>query len=184
MGGFGSGRWRRPARKPRVDGTDCVDVNYCLARGLIARRQDRFGAVPLTWSECNYGGARPYFACPQCGRRCVKLYYVGDLLCRQCHGLAYQSQLDAPDARALHKAAKAVRRVAGRLALWQRLYCYHDAWRPPRPAGMWRRTYLRLMLQAQEERARGMTHVANDLHLTIERFGRCVSRSTRGRGRG
>jgi len=61
--------------------------------------------VPLTWTTCNLGGARPWFRCTQkagdgqcCGRRVAKLY-AGDshlFACRRCRGLAYESQRESP----------------------------------------------------------------------------------------
>lgn len=53
--------------------------------------------VPITWTQCNYGGSRPWFCCPKCDRRCGILY-IGKIslhfLCRNCQRLCYQSQLE------------------------------------------------------------------------------------------
>ncbi len=49
-------------------------------------------SVRLTYTTCNYGGTRPWFKCPACGRRVEKLYLAKRLLrCRHCHGLTYIS---------------------------------------------------------------------------------------------
>jgi len=49
--------------------------------------------VPLSWTPCNYGGKRPWFSCPDCGRRVAKLYVESlFFLCRHCNNLAYSSQ--------------------------------------------------------------------------------------------
>jgi hypothetical protein len=49
--------------------------------------------VPLYWTPCNYGGKRPWFSCPGCGRRVAKLYLESRyFLCRHCSNLAYSSQ--------------------------------------------------------------------------------------------
>jgi hypothetical protein len=58
--------------------------------------------IDLTWTSCNYGNARPWFACPDCNRRVGKLYlpetmYIegtqGLLVylfsCRHCYDLTY-----------------------------------------------------------------------------------------------
>lgn len=53
--------------------------------------------VPLEYTECHFGGRRPWFECPGegCGERVGKLYKPprGDLfLCRHCYDLAYESR--------------------------------------------------------------------------------------------
>jgi hypothetical protein len=48
--------------------------------------------VYLHPTELNFGGFRWWFACPQCERRCAKLYLQRSaFLCRTCHDLTYQS---------------------------------------------------------------------------------------------
>ena len=49
--------------------------------------------VELEWSECTYGGRRPWFLCPDCRER-VALLYLGDghFRCRHCLRLVYESQ--------------------------------------------------------------------------------------------
>jgi hypothetical protein len=39
----------------------------------------------------HYGGWRYWWLCPQCGRRCAILYGGRLFLCRQCHGLTYET---------------------------------------------------------------------------------------------
>jgi hypothetical protein len=53
--------------------------------------------VPLEYTECNFGGHRPWFECPGegCGERVGKLYKPlrDDLfLCRHCYDLTYESR--------------------------------------------------------------------------------------------
>src|SRR5262245_27315307 len=44
-------------------------------------------------TECNFGGQRLWFLCPNCGRRIGVIYLVGArFLCRYCHKLPYTSQ--------------------------------------------------------------------------------------------
>ncbi|RJR23629.1 hypothetical protein C4578_04110 [Candidatus Microgenomates bacterium] len=48
--------------------------------------------VGLTWTDCNYGGRRPWFICPGCGQRKGKLFLKNEqFLCRKCHDLTYIS---------------------------------------------------------------------------------------------
>jgi len=54
--------------------------------------------VALEYTECNFGGVRPWLRCPgvvdgeECGRRCRKLYLPNGgryWLCRECYNLGY-----------------------------------------------------------------------------------------------
>ena len=46
----------------------------------------------LSRSSCHYGGERPWFLCPHCGRRVAILYGGAVFACRTCYGLAYEVQ--------------------------------------------------------------------------------------------
>lgn len=66
--------------------------------------------MPLVWTRCHLGGARPWFRCNAsvggraCGRRVAKLYLRGHVFaCRQCYGLAYASQSET---RGIARSAK------------------------------------------------------------------------------
>jgi hypothetical protein len=55
--------------------------------------------VTIAWTQCRFGGERPWFVCSvqsngvYCGRQVTKLYGVGRLFaCRHCYRLAYASQ--------------------------------------------------------------------------------------------
>jgi ribosomal protein S14 len=63
--------------------------------------------VYLAWTPCNYGGERPWFRCPGCGRRVAVLIAAGKLfLCRHCYRLKYCSQLESNLDRANSKVQK------------------------------------------------------------------------------
>lgn len=54
-------------------GFDCVVFSYRQSwRGAPWR--DCTNTVLLTWTECNYGGKRPWWQCPGCDRRVALLY--------------------------------------------------------------------------------------------------------------
>ena len=60
--------------------------------------------VPVTYTDCNFGGSRPWFRCPAetCSRRVRKLYLPprGERFrCRHCHDLGYRSSRVSHDAR-------------------------------------------------------------------------------------
>lgn len=49
--------------------------------------------VGLDWQACRFGGFRPWFLCPGCGRRCALLYLWREQpKCARCYGLTYPSQ--------------------------------------------------------------------------------------------
>ena len=67
-------------------------------------------SVLLDWTPCNYGGLRPWFRCPAsgCCRRVAKLHLgsAGKFACRHCYQLAYASQRESADDRAIRQAGK------------------------------------------------------------------------------
>lgn len=105
-------------------------------------------AVPIIWTECRYGGRRPWFRCSvysngrYCGRRVAKLYAAGELFaCRHCYNLVYASQQEVPYSRGVSQAQKIRRRVGGSECL--------DEPFPPKPKGMHWKTYHRLESRAE-----------------------------------
>lgn len=79
------------------DGGRALRLLYTVPESISSSEKREVDyVVPLSFTECNYGGERPWFLCPEkdCGRRVAKLYKppTGDLfLCRECHDLTYQS---------------------------------------------------------------------------------------------
>ena len=78
----------------RLEGGEWVSFNY---------------SVNLQTTACHYGGERYWFICPAigCGRR-VALLYMADkyFACRHCYQLAYPSQRETTDNRAIRRANK------------------------------------------------------------------------------
>jgi hypothetical protein len=114
--------------RARIGGGDWEDVEETV----------RVVRVP-----CQFGGTRPYFICPgvvngvPCGRRVIKLHGSGRyFLCRHCYRLAHASQSEGTWDRALRRANKIRMRLGGEPGMASPF--------PPRPKGMWRRTYERL----------------------------------------
>jgi hypothetical protein len=69
--------------------------------------------VYLERTPCRFGGERPWFLCPGCGRRVGVLYGRRRFLCRLCHKLAYASQCETRSDRLLRRANKIRRRLSG-----------------------------------------------------------------------
>lgn len=114
-------------------------IVHCIDHGslnLTYRVQGRDYQLPvrLERTPCHYGGSRPWFACPSCGRRCGKLYLSGKFVCRKCAHLNYPSQ---------QETGCAYRRV---YRYRHRLGCFADmvsvpAHRILKPKGMHWRTF-------------------------------------------
>lgn len=116
--------------------------------------------VPLTLTACALGGRRPWFRC-RCGRRVAILYDFRELFeCRQCCGLAYESQSQSPTFRSISRAHAIRDRLGGNPDVF--------SFFPKKPPGMHRRTYHRL-------RARGL---AAD-RRTIDLFAQYLERPVR-----
>jgi hypothetical protein len=122
---------------------DAVVLIYRVRSLLAADWKPIEQRVPLTWTDCHFGGRRPWFVCSVrasdhlCGRRVAVLYGDGELFaCRNCYQLAYQSQQEGPFLRSIRRSQK----------IRMRLGCSLDPFSPipDKPHGMWRRTYDRL----------------------------------------
>ena len=115
--------------------------------------EDVAETVRIVRVACRFGGTRPYFICPgvvngiACGRRVAKLHGPGRyFLCRHCYRLAHASQSEGAWDRTLRRANKIRQRLGGDPGM--------AAPFPPKPKGMWRRTYERLRERAFEAEMR------------------------------
>jgi hypothetical protein len=125
-----------------------VLLEYVVQRSSQAPPIRMEQQVRLVWTQCHYGGERPWFLCTghspdqYCRRRVAKLYGgEGLFTCRHCWGLAYRSQRQSPEVRALNKAKETRVRLGGTEDL--------DSPFPPKPKGMHWRTYERLRAGAK-----------------------------------
>lgn len=74
--------------------------------------------IYLDHTICSYGGMRPWWICPSCGRRVAILYGPGKLYaCRHCCQLVYSCQREADDDRAMRKADTIRRRLGWRVGI-------------------------------------------------------------------
>ena len=128
---------------------------------------------PIEWTQCRYGGRRPWFSCPGkkegvvCGRRVARLFAGGDyFLCRHCYSVVYASQSEDRLGRAQRRAQKRSRQLQGASQP-------DVTGRPPR---LWRRTRERLV-----ERSVAAEVEADDLlqDAMMRIFGRIERRSER-----
>ena len=113
---------------------NALELNYRV-RNPGKDWQNRNQHIALTYTECNYGGTRPWFICPQCSRRVGVLYSRGLFLCRHCSRVAYTSKSENLPDRMLRKANKMRDRLGADYGL-------HKPMR--RPKGMRWNTFWRL----------------------------------------
>ncbi len=112
--------------------------------------------VALEWLPCRFGGQRPYFVCPRCGKRAtvVRLTWHG-VACRRCIGAGYLSQSLSRIDRLQRKAAKAKAKLPrdGRKPKWMH----------------WN-TFDRLIEEERRRRAEALEAWTASAHAAIERL--------------
>ena len=97
--------------------------------------------ISFDWTDCNYGGNRRWFLCPQCNRRVALLYGAWKyFLCRHCYGLTYSSQQESKPDRLMRKARKIRERLGASEDLFEPIFF--------KPKGMHKKTFDRLRLDA------------------------------------
>jgi hypothetical protein len=95
--------------------------------------------INFDWTSCHYGGYRPWFLCPKCGKRVAILYGGKHFHCRFCRNLAYPSENESPANRMLQKANKIKRRLNCEPGVQNRIMF--------KPKGMHQKTFDRLLRQ-------------------------------------
>lgn len=127
-------RWSSGAVVDVDAAPDAVVLHYRFKRGgewqAVAQR------IAIIRTPCHYGGSRPWFACPACGRRCAIVYLWGRPKCRTCGRLVYRSQSED----AIGRSWKRTERIMERLGQVQE--GPHAI--PRRPKGMRQATFDRL----------------------------------------
>ena len=108
--------------------SDSLDLTLVTGRAVV---------VPIVWARCGVIGQRMRLECPLCGRRVCSLYYLEPrLACRRCNSLWYAAQRTSSYGRKALAKRKARRKLGDYGQLWAAKF-------PPKPRGMWRRTYAR-----------------------------------------
>jgi len=109
----GGWQWTRRSGKSDIGieaSESFIRLRYTSTRH--GQRKEYDYTVHLSRSSCHYGGSRPWFICPACGRRVAILYGGAVYACRHCHQLAYESQRESAGDRAIRRA-DAIRRRLG-----------------------------------------------------------------------
>lgn len=93
--------------------------------------------VDLVRVPCPFGGSRPWFCCPACGRHCGTLFLGRyGFTCRSCADLTYQSTRERPMYKFVNRADKLRRRLG-----WVPGVAFGHG---PKPKGMHWVTFFRL----------------------------------------
>jgi hypothetical protein len=171
-GWMGGWQWTRDGEKVasinlRAD-EDRLHLTY-RARVGGGEWEDVAETVRIVRVACRFGGSRPYFICPgvvngvACGRRVAKLHGPGRyFLCQRCYRLAHASQSEGAWDRMLRRAGKIRQRLGGDPGM--------AAPFPPKPKGMWRRTYHRLRGRAFEYEIRADEAFARQAERLLARI--------------
>jgi uncharacterized Zn finger protein (UPF0148 family) len=122
---------------------DRLTLRYQLRAGWEDLWQEIAEFVPIGTTPGRFGGVRRWGSCPRCGRRVAVLYSVGGhFQCRTCGRVAYSSTREAAWRR-VHRRAQP---LYARLGVPEATLSQQGA-HVPRPAGMHRTTYRRLIAE-------------------------------------
>lgn len=129
--------------------------------------------VQITTTQCNYGGSRYWFICPECKKRVGVLYRQSNYKCRHCLGVNYQSQLQQPDTR-LFARLNALR---ARLGWYGGIVHGHG----PKPKGMHTATYNRLLgeyVKLEHLASGSITDTLKSLDLQLDAIAKDIRKLT------
>lgn len=139
--------------------TERVLLVYQCRRGRVWQEIEQ--SILIKSTLCNYGGSRPWWCCPSCGRRVAVLYSPGQpFACRHCHRLAYASQREEIGDRALRQSQKIRKRLGGTANMMELF--------PLKPKGMHWRTYDRLFFKALKHQKVSLEEIARWLGLKAQ----------------
>jgi len=119
-----------------VGGDKQITVTYRIAAPGITDAE-RVVRIGLTYTKPGYGGRQAWFVCPACSRRRAIVYLRDEFRCRDCHGLAYQSQRWGKVERLVQKTERIGKRLDGISVAGEFI--------PMRPKWMQERTYERVL---------------------------------------
>jgi len=112
--------------------------------------------VEVEFQPCRFGGMRPWFLCPCCGRRVSALYADSshEFYCRTCRGLAYRSQFESWSGRRYLKANRLRWSLGGEAGAMSALN---------RPKGMHWGTFLDIIRKINALEVAALTKAAEQL---------------------
>lgn len=120
--------------------------------------------VYMTHTPCTYGGTRPWWLCPSCGRRVAVLYSSDKLYaCRYCYRLVYTSQAENAYERALSETKKIRLRLGGTANMMEQF--------PSKPKKMHWKTYWRMRAEHDAFDRLALAEVMRWTSMIKERLG-------------
>lgn len=144
-------RWRVAETVRGMAAVRCETEHWLMVRFRVDE-EDRDQPVRVTWTSCRLGGRRPWFVCPGCERRTVKLYDGRRVFaCNRCLKLAHRSRQSSHWVRSTERSMKLRRRLGcdkGALIV--------PAHSIPKPKGMHWRTYSKLIHRLERLDARAL----------------------------
>lgn len=181
--------WRLPLS---VDvALDAVTIRHDVTTtdpGRTPVRERVAVTVGVDWTPCHYGGRRPWFACPECGRRCALLYGTTrrgrfGWTCRTCSALRHASMREGEVERAQRAVRRIRRDVFGQPADHPAVRAPALNWGdvPARPRGMWYRTYWRRLAELDAAELRMLRAWRDDMERTAATLDTLYRRTERRR---
>jgi len=168
------------AREEDADRAEYVRIESSRVDQYTGEKSEQSHPVALEYTECNFGGVRPWFRCPgvvdgeQCGRRTRKLHLPrgGEYwLCRECYDLGYASSRasgnDIDTALLRYKRAFAKADAEGR-----RPHPSNAPYLPERPKGMHHDTFADLLDDVQAASEEWHQAVDAQMRQLAEKHGR------------
>lgn len=143
--------WNDATGKPDAVGerSTHVHLEYTVGDEYTESVDEESHSVALEYTDCHFGGVRPWFRCPgvvdgvECGRRVRKLHLPRGgryWLCRECYDLGYRSSRKSGNA--LDTAELRYRRAFAKAdAENRRPHPNNAPFQPTRPKGMHHDTF-------------------------------------------
>lgn len=130
--------------------------------------------VELEYTDCHFGGVRPWFKCPnrECRRRVRKLYFPRGArywLCRECYDLQYlTSRRSGDDVKTAELRYRRAFRKAD--AENRRPHPNNAPFRPTRPTGMHHDTFADLVDAVEDARDEWQREVDREMRALLEHY--------------
>lgn len=130
-----------------------LDIRKLWLQGFKSLRIDGI-TIPITTTQCHYGGERRWFMCPDCGRRCAVLYKP-DYRCRLCRNGRYWVERFGPLDRRILRS----KRLREKLGQYRPNLSMPVPFKPPR---MHWRTYRKICAEIRALEAQILEEIWGD----------------------